>query len=44
LENLKGGDHSEDLGTDGKIILEWIKEMWWEGVDWICLAEDGDQW
>jgi hypothetical protein len=24
LENLKGRDHSEDLGVDGKIILEWI--------------------
>jgi hypothetical protein len=24
LENLKGIDHSEDLGIDGKIILEWI--------------------
>jgi hypothetical protein len=23
-ENLKGGDHSEDLGVDGWIILEWI--------------------
>jgi hypothetical protein len=23
-ENLKGRDHSEDLGMDGKIILEWI--------------------
>jgi len=24
LENLKeGGDHSEDLGVDAKIILEW---------------------
>jgi hypothetical protein len=23
LENLKGRDHSEDLGVDGK-ILEWI--------------------
>jgi hypothetical protein len=23
-ENLKGRDHSEDLGIDGKIILEWI--------------------
>jgi hypothetical protein len=23
-ENLKGRDHSEDLGTDGKIILECI--------------------
>jgi len=24
LENLKGRDHSEDLGEDEKIILEWI--------------------
>jgi hypothetical protein len=24
VENLKGRDHSEDLGVDGKIILEWI--------------------
>jgi hypothetical protein len=23
-ENLKGRDQSEDLGVDGKIILEWI--------------------
>jgi hypothetical protein len=23
-ENLKGRDYSEDLGVDGKIILEWI--------------------
>jgi hypothetical protein len=24
FEKLKGRDHSEDLGVDGKIILEWI--------------------
>jgi len=24
LENLKGRDHFEDLGTDGRIILKWI--------------------
>jgi hypothetical protein len=23
-EKLKGRDHTEDLGVDGKIILEWI--------------------
>jgi hypothetical protein len=28
LGNLKGRDHSEDLGIDGKIILEWIIERW----------------
>jgi len=26
LENLKGRDNSEDLGVDGRIILEWILE------------------
>jgi hypothetical protein len=25
-ENLKGRDHSEDLGVDREIILEWILE------------------
>jgi hypothetical protein len=24
LENLKGRDHSKDLGVDVRIILEWI--------------------
>jgi hypothetical protein len=26
LRNLKGKDHSEDLGVDGKIILQWFLE------------------
>jgi hypothetical protein len=24
LKNLKGRDHSEDVGVDGKIIFEWF--------------------
>jgi hypothetical protein len=24
LGNLKGREHSEDIGVDGRIILEWI--------------------
>jgi len=24
LENLKGRDHLEELGIDGRIILEWF--------------------
>jgi hypothetical protein len=36
LKNLKGRDHFEDLGTDERIILEWISG--WEGVGWIHLA------
>jgi len=23
-KNLKGRDHSKDLGVDGKVILEWV--------------------
>jgi len=34
-ENLKGRDHLEDVGTDGRIILEWNLKMGVEkcGVD-----------
>jgi hypothetical protein len=45
LENLTGRDHSEDLGVDGRIILEWILvKKGWEGVDWIHLVQDKEQW
>jgi hypothetical protein len=42
--NLKGRHRAENLGVDGRIILEWIlREMGWEGVDWIHLTQDRDQ-
>jgi hypothetical protein len=39
LESLKGGDNSEDLSMDGRIILKWIFN-----VDHIHLAQDRNQW
>jgi hypothetical protein len=32
----------EDIGVDGKVILEWI--LGWVGVDWMNLVQDRDQW
>jgi hypothetical protein len=44
MENAKGRDHTEDLGVDGKIILEWMLGKQWVGVDWIHLTQRRDQW
>jgi hypothetical protein len=43
-ENLMGRDHLEELGIDGKIILEWILGKCGGNVDWIHLAQNRDQW
>jgi hypothetical protein len=35
----------EETTLAGRMILEWIlREMWCEGVEWIHLTWDGDQW
>jgi hypothetical protein len=34
LENLKGRDHSEDLGVDGRTVLECISTMVWTVFMW----------
>jgi hypothetical protein len=44
LENLKARDHSEDLGIDGNNIIIEHKEIRWEDVDQMNLAQDMGQW
>jgi hypothetical protein len=44
LENLKGRDHLEDIGLDGKIIFVWILGKYGGGVDCKRLTQDRDQW
>jgi hypothetical protein len=45
LVNPKGRGHSEDLGVDGKIILEWIlgKQVGklWTGCIWLRVGLSG---
>jgi hypothetical protein len=44
-ENLKGRDHLEDLGVDGKIMLEWIIGKYcrrlWTGFIWLRIVVSG---
>jgi hypothetical protein len=44
-EMQKERDHGEDKDVGGWTILKWIlREIGWDGMDWINLAEDSDRW
>ena len=44
--DLREGDHFEDEGVDGRIILKWIIIEKWDrrGLDWIDLYQDRNRW
>jgi hypothetical protein len=45
LQNLNGKYHEESLVIDGrKIFIRILREIGWEDMDWIHMAQDEDRW
>jgi hypothetical protein len=42
--DLTEREHFENLGPDGRIILNWIFQKWDGGINWIDLVQDMDMW
>ena len=42
--NLRKRHLLEDLGVDGRIILNWIFRKWDGRMDWADMAQDWDRW
>jgi hypothetical protein len=44
-ESQKERDDYENQDVGGWTILKWIlREIGWDGIDWIDVAQDRDQW
>ena len=41
--NLRETIQLEDLGVNGRIILQFILRKWLDGMDWTDLAQDRDR-
>jgi hypothetical protein len=43
-ENQMERDHWEDQYVVGWTVLKCILEIGWDGMDWVDVAQDRDQW